>query len=335
MAQYIEKKIRFIPPEIPKGEMLIQRVFGLARRALTETYPILSNPPYCERLPTLDRIRFASLDQIRKQQETDKPPTNLLYLGMELSGIPKPAIHQRYYPLNEENPVYWDHSLEKPVMYFSDRFPHNFSSPNPGERVTESIVFGATLIRETLKMLPTPRQLTPNSEWQAIITSDLAFFFENLENEFAGQINPENFTMLKGYIDHLQDLDSASFVLAHGAMVSLLLSGQTLTNAEYTMGIKLDGGVVSYLAQDVTRGFIILMKSARIAPDLTKLSDFYAAFLIPDEWQRFAENIFRRIQLVDFTNKQKLLELYLNSELPIYYHNSPRRGTIDPKQYPR
>lgn len=322
-------------PEIPRGEALTKRVADLARRALAETYPILNNPPYSGRLPTLDMIRFASLDQIKEQQKADKPPTNLLYLGMGLSGIPEPEIHHRYYPLNEENPVYWNCGLQNPVMYFSDRFPHNFSSPKEGIRVVETVIFGATLIRETLKMLPTPQELMPKSEWQAMIASDLAFFFESLENDCTEQINPENFAMLKGYTDHLQDLDYSSFVLAHGAMVSLLLSDQTLTNAEYTMGIKLHGGIAQYLAQDATRRFIILMKNARIAPDSIKLADFYAEFLSPDKHQRFAENILRHIQLVDFTNKQKLLELYLNSELPACYHNSPKKGTVDPWQYPR
>ncbi|MBI2330400.1 hypothetical protein HYU94_03340 [Candidatus Daviesbacteria bacterium] len=333
MIQRPEAKFRFVPPEILRGESLVKRVTDLSMRALIETYPILSNSPYFERLPNFDRICFTSLDQIREKQKNDKPPTNMLFLGLKLTGIPESVILQRYYPLIEDYPVYWNLGEKNPSIYFSDKILSDLSSPHPGIRATEAMIFGTALIKETLGMLPTPQKLS-QTDWVAMAETDMADLFKLLEKDFDGQFDPKNFSTLKQNTGNLLSLDRQAAVLSYGAMALLLFADQSINTAEYTMGYKFHWGTVCYLAQDVIRKFIILMKNALIAPNSFKLSDFYAKLLSPTEPQYFAQNILRHIQLVDFTNKQKLLELYLNSELPIYYHNSPKKGLVNPWQYP-
>lgn len=332
-----EAKLSYTQPEIPNGEVLAKRVTYFAMRALTETYPSLLNSPFSEKLPTYDRIRFSSFEEIREQQRKDKPSdaSKLLYPGFEAVGIPKPAIEERYHSLDKDDPVYWNRDLANPTMHFSNRFFDNFSSPDRGTRVKEALVFGITLIRETLEMLPIPQELTCQAEWKEMIAIELADFFKSLEKEFPTEIDPEKFAVLKENVDNLPALDPKAYVVSSGAKVSFLFDGQTQNTAEYNMGDRFQDGTVCSLAKDAIRQFIKLMQNAQIAPDTRKLSDFYAYALAPTEAQRFAENILRNTQLVDPNDKNKLFELYLHSDIPTYYHDSKPNGPVNPWQYPR
>lgn len=337
MTRPIEKRIHITLPETPKGEPLIKRVLELSMRALTETYPILLDPPFSDKIPTRDRICFSSLDEIRKQQEEDKPSSTskLLFLGMELAGIPKPAIKEKYHPLDKDYPVYWNLDSEKPTMYFSDEVRANLDSPDPDIRRTKALNFGITLIRETLEMLPVPQKLTCQAEWKEMIGIDLADgFFTSLEREFTQQIDPGKFAILKESADELPALDPKAQAVSCGAIVSLLFDGQTLNTAEYNMGSQFQDGIINYLATDVIQEFFTLMKKAQITPGSTRLADFLVNVLEPSEANLFAVKILRDMQLVDFRNKKELLELYLNSDLPTCYHESPKQDLVNPWQYP-
>lgn len=307
---------------IPKGEELLQRSFGLARKALLDTYPVLGWKENEGRLLFPNHITTVDLDSLKEMERTMRPKNDvLLYSALQISGVAPERIDEMTYNVNEECPVLYV-PQEDSTIYISTDMMKILESDDDYVRLRDAIYLGSWFILSCLENLPTPNVLPSQSEWKEIVREGLNRKIQELKVSSEG-VNRRNILKTERMISQLMDVEST--IIAKGARVQLLLPGQSPTNPEFTIGREFDRGTALSLAHEPKTRFLKAVQGAFLMPGHLSVA--------PLGEQRRSEEIIRNIGELSKVNKSVVLAAYIDSLIPMFYHSGSGKR-INPWVYP-
>lgn len=191
-------------------------------------------------------------------------------------------------------------------------------SEDPKTQSERTAALALDLLHINLAIQPKPKVLAGSSLWREILrkTLDKSSFVINAK-DIDNTISDERIANLRRTIEGFLDKGGAKFV-ARGASVSLVSEEYEYPNVEYSIGQKLEEGIIFYLSEDARKLLFKSLGDNRMITYETRRQ--YETGFANDNRVGRAKRLLRRIAPDPnrSNGKERLLELYVSSDIPLY-----------------
>lgn len=305
-------------PEIPMGEEGKVKVVEVVDNSLLSALPLHD---YQGRFLKPSAIVAATLPEMIRMEEEDKPMEEILLArALLLAGVPEEYLRSLCYAVSQEAPFYVRNQFSQdPQLFFWEEHLAKFSSKDPTDRFDAALLLGRPLIHINLNLIVDSFDIPDNLRAHTrllmkdyldnILLGRMRVKFANIADQ--KKIDDAS-DMIKSLMDDETPLSKPRFVSAGGAM-KLVLFGQTLKTAEYTMGIDFHTDTYCYLSQPVLQKF------------LDSIAWYNRGFRRPIPPSQVAEKANRVrpiLVMLGLNSREQTVDPYQRSELQLLYVQS-------------
>ncbi len=327
------EKFRVAPvrfAEVPKGEELAKKTISLAFQALKETYPMLGQKPYRDRIPDIGSIVFEPLVQVQEAEEAEMPKDTLLNKTFTELDILNGGRYQRRVTKNE--PIFWNPDAKRKMMHIANNYLQILSLPDQTMRSDAAFLLGILIQLKTFASLPIAQELKDKIVWKEMAREYLHLHLIDKTKSEAGEKNMLNQEKLKEIQQAIESfvIDSPNVQFtAHGARVVVRLPDETVMHAAFAMGEEFNMGIIQLLTEPAQEKFLEFMEN-----NLIVRRERLVVRRTSSKAQ--AQNTLGYLDETGLKNdRNALLEAFAFSLIPAYLHDSTAKGQfLNPWQYP-
>ena len=315
----------------PTGKALFTECALAVNEALSKASPALADRQDL----FFKQVEFGDFEDIQEAERKDRSSENqrILFNRFILAGVPRDVMEARYSTVSEEYCMYLN--PEQPRFMLPTGALHQFSAEDERERFRIVRGFGQVLIYQTLKALPyldnpyyDGRLQFMEARWRAIFLDDFRQDWEGLKERYKNKDNKKSFNEVEKKLFRLlttNDPIRKPRFIPVGAMVAMVLPGQTLAGSEYLIGRNFNEGTIGHIAALVEPRYLQLMKDRKLLPPSKEAPSKVPKSQIVSE---------REHRLIGLGNDQDLIREYLESGIAIRHIQTEDNPKVNIWCYP-